>query len=198
MQLLVRECAGAAPTGTTFPAMAFDPVESTIYVFGGTSDANQPTDHLFRIRLAAEPIRWEKIDATPRPSPRNGVGMVFDVAKRRLIAFAGDGGSGNSFQPLGDLWQFDVKSATWSPLQTAGPAPNARWHPSMVVDNVSHRAYLFGGAGKGQLDEELYELDLLKDAWRILPCAGSCPPSSQGGSLTFDEKNRVLVLAGGL
>ena len=69
----------------------------------------------------------------------------------------------------------------------------------MAVDQDAKKAYLFGGAGrKVPFDDRLYELDLATDVWHAVETTGDLPPSLQGASMTFDTKNHVIVLAGGL
>jgi N-acetylneuraminic acid mutarotase len=68
----------------------------------------------------------------------------------------------------------------------------------MAVAQDSRKAYLIGGAGDGAFDPALYELDLQTDIWRRLATTGAAPPSFQGATLTFDQADHVLLLAGGL
>src|SRR6185437_7302641 len=198
VQLRMFKCIGAGPA-STFPSAAIDFSQSTMYVFGGWSELG-PTNDLYRIALGAPMPHWEKIGPQgPLPSPRNGAPMVFDRVKRRLIVCGGDGGTNKDFRPLADRWQFDLATSLWKVLPDSGEAPPARWNGSMTVDPISQKAYLYGGAGLTMpVDDGLYELDLRSDTWRRLATTGSAPPALQGATLTFDDSQRVLLLAGGL
>ena len=196
--LKVFKCVGVGPEGFEFCSAEYVPARKTFYVFGGWGD-HGPTNELYRLDLTRRPWTWEKIDAKgTRPSGRNGAPLVFDAPRHRLIVCGRDGGTGKSFRPLADCWQFDIESNTWAPLPAVGVAPTARWHAAMALDPSRGKAYLFGGAGNGGFDATLYELDLPTDAWRPVRTTGSPPPSLQGATFTFDSANGVLLLAGGL
>ena len=197
-------CAGNGPESATFSSSAWDAGNRTLLVFGGwTTTPDAPTADLWSLRSnAVEPV-WSLLrgrEATG-PRPRNGAAAAYDAAKHRLVVFGGDGGpTSSSFTPLGDCWQFDTTMGQWAPIPPAGDVPSARWHASMVADNAAGKAYLIGGAGRssGPDDDTLYEFDLRVDRWRRVAVTGSRPPSLQGATMTFDDANGVIVLAGGL
>ena len=128
--------------------------------------------------------------------------MFTDPHADALFLFGGDGGlePAGLFSPLDDLWRFDLRKQQWQVLQPTGSSPPARWHAMTAFDAQERRAYLFGGAGLGEhtFDRKLYAFDVEAMRWEVVRTEGPAPPSVQGGTLTFDSANRVLVMLGGL
>ena len=194
---------GDGPTGQCVPSMIVDAKRDALYVFGGWgAGAGQPSDEMYRLELAIEPLVWQRIQrGSAWPNGRNGAGLVYDSVQDCLLLFAGDAGRGErSFTPLDDLWRFDLSDQRWGQIEARGDLPPARWHVMMTIDEESRTAYAFGGAGHGVqgLDRHLYALDLDSYIWHRLDTKGDVPPSLQGGTLTFDKEHQVLLLCGGL
>lgn len=201
LQIESRRCIGIPPQGALYPSMAIDLKRSDLYVFGGwPASGTAPTDELYRVGLTAADRYWANVpQAGPSPTPRNGASLIYDAGADGLVLFGGDGGA-PGFQRLGDLWRFDLKTKLWKQVTPSGALPTARWHSMMAVDNGSHHAFMFGGAGLGadRFDRALYDLDLSSDHWTRLPPGGVWPPSLQGSTMTYDSAHDLLVLTGGL
>ncbi len=195
------------PPGPLFmPCCAIDSKRDTLYLFGGwRMGATSPEDGMWKVSLGASSPAWVRIDRKRSwPPARNGATMVYSESADSLVLFGGDGGPGRfGFTPLGDLWRFDVAGAEWSRVKPAGSPPPARWNQMMAIAEDGKRCYLFGGAGVGTgenevFDRNIYELDLETWSWTRLKIEGTRPPSLQGATFTYDRKNEALLLAGGL
>src|SRR5262249_25588480 len=142
--------------------------------------------------------------AKPRPKGRNGAALILDAKRNRLLLHGGDGGpnSENGFTPLDDLWEFSLSKHSWRRLQTAGVAPEPRWNHARAIDDRVGGAYLFGGAGyvgeRIVRDNVIFNLNLDDLKGGRLECKGSAPTPVEGTSLTFDEQQGALLVAGGL
>lgn len=195
-----------SPRFTSAPAMAYVESENALYLFGGWApDAREPSSELWRLRLGDdETLKWEKLNTTGHPRGRNGLVMVFDTPRNRLIVHGGDGGEDPQFgfTPLADLWAFDLTAGKWKMLEPTGDIPPARWNHSGAVDTRAQKLFLYGGAGLGEQigkqDESLYSLDLRTLKCTRLQTTGVRPPPMEGTTLTFDSAHHALLLAGGL
>ncbi|KAJ9452080.1 RING finger protein B [Diplonema papillatum] len=118
--------------------------EHKMYVFGGVGsndDANCWLNDTWCLDL--ETYRWEQIvpkDAD-RPSPSGRKGHTAVVCRDSMFVFGG-GVDDKSF--YNDLWEFDLKTHTWTERSLAGHCPVGRmYHVAVAVPG--DRMVIFGG-----------------------------------------------------
>jgi hypothetical protein len=198
------DVSGLRPQVTTKPALAYDPKRDALFLFGGwVRQAKGPAGSLWTLSLGTEPLAWELL-AESGPPPRNGCVMVLDSKHDRLLVHGGDGGPDpkRGFTPLDDLWSYDLSAGRWTQLTPTGDVPAPRWNHSGTIDSASAKLFIFGGAGytaSGLVAEnDVYELDLQKTAWRRLPHDSAVPTPVEGATLTYDPVAKSLLLVGGL
>jgi len=87
---------------------------------------------------AEECYNWvEKLAADP--IPREGVEMVFDAARNRLLLFGG----AQAFKgEMNDTWAWD--GSNWTRIEAGGPPPRASY--GLAYDSRRDRVVLFGGS----------------------------------------------------
>ena len=103
--------------------------------------------------------RWRHVRAAG-PAPRRNYAIAYDSRRERVALIGGLAPSPR--RPLADHWTWD--GTAWTELPTTGTAPAARSHATLVNDARSGRLLLFGGAGAGGLQRELWIFD--RDGWR--------------------------------
>ncbi len=119
---------------------------------------------------------------------RNGRAVVWDSARKKLLAFGGRNGT----PMFSDTWEFDGQQWTQRfPAQSPPPLSFA----TLAFDSFRRRAVLFGGqlpdAGRSS---ETWEWDGV--TWLARP-VGTSPPRRQSSGMAYDVVHRKTVLFGG-
>ena len=177
---------GAAHTTVAY---AFSGSSSTLPAFINRPDGLQP--NLVRYKQG-----WKEV-AVAGSVPRARAHFPLAYAKRAhaLYLYGGytnDAVNGTGlFTPenyLGDLWTFDIASATWTQIvfdATHGPGPrdNAR----LIVDERQDRLWLFGGSTfDGTTFSDLWFFDLHTHGWtRVDPAMTGPFPAPRVGQFSF-------------
>jgi hypothetical protein len=139
------------------------------------------------------------------PSPRaNHAGVV---AGDRFVLFGGNESEDPLvFQPLGDVWAFDLESEDWEELEPLGDeAPVARLYHAMAASPDGRTVYVYGGGGanafQGPFYGDLWALDLDTMEWDELDGgggdAGERPDHRIWASLLADPDGARLWLWAG-
>ncbi|MCA9254690.1 MAG: hypothetical protein KDA33_03590 [Phycisphaerales bacterium] len=200
---------GAASRGLGHPGLTYVASEDALYLFGGWPSGDPaPLGELWRLDLSQAPLQWAQLPMSAEwPPARNGMILVADEPRGRLLLHGGDGGPHPQygFTPLDDLWAFDLKGQSWSRVAARGDAPAARWNHSAAIDAAGGRLFVYGGAGyvlnpapKQVADTNVYTLDLASNTWSKSPDMDRSPRPVEGTSLTYDAEATALVLVGGL
>ncbi|UCE10638.1 MAG: hypothetical protein JSW61_01540, partial [Candidatus Thorarchaeota archaeon] len=113
-------------------AMAYDPVENVIVLFGGvSSSAMIPLDDVWI--FDCETREWTELYPSVVPLARYGHVMTYDMSMNRTVmAFGNNLDVG--FQ--NDTWTYDVSTNTWSEIEYIGTPGHLKW-PSMVYDSIN-------------------------------------------------------------
>lgn len=206
----VAEVKGAGPQGGGHPGLVYVASEDALYLFGGWPDGGRaPLAELWRLDLSKdEPYAWTSIPQHGDwPPARNGMVLVADDARGRLLLHGGDGGPHPQYgyTPLDDLWAFDLEKGGWAKLDATGSAPEPRWNHAGAIDSASGKLYVFGGGGyvlkpepRLVADTDVFVLDLVSHAWTKLPAQDRSPRPVQGTCFALDTEANALVLVGGL
>jgi len=185
------------PSERTAAAMAADPRNGKLYLFGGLGRAEYTGD-----TYCYDPAtnRWTELHPATSPSPRYVSSMVWDDASNRILLFGGRDPQRED-PCLNDLWSFDPASREWTELHPSGALPATRSAAGMAWDSLRKQAVLFGGVhwidqnGYSALsDTWVYDPGL--NRWSLLACA-SKPPTEVGLGMAYDSlRDQVLIYGG--
>lgn len=134
----------SAPKPRYFSAMTYDPVSSSIMLFGGQDNTRAFNDTW---TYSVSSNSWIQGGTTTVPSDRHGHSMTFDPKMNMVVLYGGC----DAIAPTtcnSETWTYDSSERTWAPLSTYG-APTATWGHSMVYDTIGRKLLLFGGNGPG-------------------------------------------------
>tara|TARA_Y100000310_G_scaffold214301_1_gene215231 strand:- start:7 stop:1485 length:1479 start_codon:yes stop_codon:yes gene_type:complete len=187
--------AGSLPNARVYHSAIFDSVNNRMLVFGGQTGPVSFLNDLWSLSLDVGSETWTQL--TPvggPPSQRARAGMIYDSANHRIILFGGSGAAAH----IGDLWELNLTTLTWSLLVAAGSVPSARYSFAMVYDSVNSRAIVFGGTDVGGDLQDLYSLDLSagSEAWSTLSVSGA-PGARREMSYCFDSNQSAMLIFGG-
>ena len=138
------------------------------------------------LTFAAAPVQGA------RPSARIDSPLAYDTTSRRVFLFGGQDDTGNR----NDLWTYSIDSQTWSPANSQGAAPPARFGHTMVFDSAARRLIVFGGQAAGFFSDT-WAYDIAKGLWTQLSRSGEGPTNSYGHSAIYEAaRNRMIISHG--
>jgi hypothetical protein len=119
--------------------------------------------------------------------------MAYDSARGKVVMFGGvDVGS------LGDTWEWDGTSGTWTQHEGVGGGPEAREGHTMAYDSARGRVVLFGGHGMfANYLDDTWEWDGASASWTERTPTTSNPSARQDCGMAYESNRRGVVLFGG-
>lgn len=175
--------------------------KTTAYAFSGSSSTlpafvNRP-DGLQK-NLVRYKKGWKIVAASPVPRARSHHPLAYSKQLHALFIYGGytnDAVNGTGlFTPenyLGDLWQFDIDSATWAQLVfDEDNGPGHRDNAKLIIDEHQDRIWLFGG-GKfdGTTLADVWYFDLHAGVWTRVDTEMTGPsPAPRFGQFYFSRE----------
>ncbi|WP_430965877.1 Kelch repeat-containing protein [Spongiimicrobium sp. 2-473A-2-J] len=185
-----------APQPRTFAAMAYDPQENRILLFGGSKvlfGKEASSKNLYNDTWQFKDGSWQKIPTENAPTVRAEASMVYDVERQRMVLFGGYTIQEGNYIKLGDTWEFYEDN--WHLASENGPS--ARHGVVMAYDPEIKSVTLFGGSTVdkqyGPLKGETW---IWKgDSWDKL--AVEQPPGMFNACMAYDTDQKRLLRFGG-
>lgn len=186
---------GGLPPGVPV-AGAFDPSSERVLYFFSNWDGSRFTDLTTWAITLGDTASWEPIETLGGPSFRGGSSVIFDTRCDRVIMF---GGRSEGSQDLDEVWTLSTRDRRWQRLDPTGPRPSARSAHAAVYDPHRDRMLVFGGAARGGLFADLWELSLgHHPRWSRLEPDGDGPSARYAHAAIYDAAGRRLLIHGGI
>lgn len=96
-----RESPARLPVGLTDFGAAYDSDRGRIVAFGGAG--RKITVCVFGETFECDGLCWARARCSSHPSPRQSPAMAYDVRRKKIVLFGGEGASGR----LDDTWEYD-------------------------------------------------------------------------------------------
>jgi len=178
------------PSGRRSHAMAYDPVNEKVVLFGGGGTSGLLDDTWVYDYTTNT---WtNKTTSADKPPAGGYSGMVYDSASNTIVLFRGDG----STQRFDDTWLYDVATYTWTE-RSKGVKPDKRYSYSMAYDSVNNKVVLFGGdKGNDNRADDTWIYDVSSDTW-TQKNPSTKPSAREGHAMVYDSANNKIILFGG-
>lgn len=171
-------------TGRPHGPLVFDSVRNRLVVLGANGTST----------LGAGGWSAPVGDPLP-PGTRTEASIAYDSHRGRAVLFGGRDASNNL---LGDTWEWDGATNTWTQITPPGYTPRARWGHALAYDAARRKTVLYGGYA-GNLDQ-----DAMRDTWtwdgvswtRVGTQAEAHPEPRFGHHMAFDAHRGRVVLYG--
>ncbi|KAF9572139.1 Negative regulator of mitotic exit [Mortierella alpina] len=165
-------------------------VGTTMYIFGGQVDNYYLGDiAAFDMKTITQNPRWEIIEPqTESPPARSGhCAAVYDG---KIYIFGG----ADADYFYNDIWCFDTRALTWTPIPASGYLPTGRHgHSCTLVDGV---LYIFGGnSPDGSELNDAYAFRIHERRWYLFQNVGPAP-SPRSGHTMCTVKDKIFILGG--
>ncbi len=186
---------GPAPSPRFGQAVAVDPANRALYLFGGQADAATFFNDAWRFDL--DDLTWAELPTgDTRPAPRYGTSAVLADDGRVLISH------GFTFEGrFDDTWALDPAGGVWTDLSPAQEArPLKRCLHEAVWDSAERRMLLYGGcsSGFGPCPQgDLWAFDPTTRTWTELTPAAR-PAARSNPALVRDDGSGAIWLIDGL
>lgn len=138
---------------------------------------------------------WTAPSGDPFPvRDLSAVAIAFDADRGKAILFGGRSAVDPRAQ-LGDTWEWDSATSTWTEIVAPGIKPRARFGHAVAYDAARKRVVLFGGYA---------DSDPMTDTWtwdgaswsRVGTSATAHPAARSGHGMAFDAQRGRVVLYG--
>jgi hypothetical protein len=196
-------------TGTPWPTPRYahraiwDAVRDRMLVFGGYDVPSGYLNEVWEYRPRPTPT-WSLLTTTGiPPAGRFAGGLLFDVARDRLLVFGGYSLIAGVPTGWSDLWALPLSGPNtlqWQALSPSGTPPSPRWGFSMLMDAPHDRAVVWGGASANyDMYQDGFSLDLSgpTPAWSTLPALGDVPSGRTIHTSVVEPVGDRLIVFGG-
>lgn len=183
--------ASQAATPASGGAMAYDPEDHGVILFGGSEVIHQPDGTNLGQAVAGTWLwdgkAWKSLDVQGPPA-RSAEMAAYDSARHQVVLF---GGAGRA-SLLQDTWTWDGSSWT---EQHPAHVPNPRMRAAMAFDERRGVVVMFGGEGDGTTT---YNATWTWDGtdWTLQNPAAT-PPGRHFATMAYDAARDDIVLFGG-
>ncbi|KAF9901125.1 Negative regulator of mitotic exit [Linnemannia zychae] len=165
-------------------------VGSTMYIFGGQVDNYYLGDIVaMDMKTITQNPRWEVIEPqTESPPARSGHSA--SVYEGKIYIFGG----ADADYFYNDIWCFDTRALTWTPIPASGYLPTGRHgHSSAIVEGV---LYVFGGSSPDGSDlNDAYAFRIQERRWYLFQNVGPAP-SPRSGHTLCTVKDKIFIIGG--
>ncbi|KAF9198303.1 Negative regulator of mitotic exit [Haplosporangium sp. Z 27] len=165
-------------------------VGTTMYIFGGQVDNYYLGDIIsFDMKTITQNPRWEIIEPQSESPPARS-GHCAAVYEGRIYIFGG----ADADYFYNDIWCFDTRLNTWTPIPASGYLPSGRHgHACTIVDGVF---YVFGGnSPDGTAMNDAYAFRINERRWYLFQSVGSAATPRVGHSMVT-IKDKIYIVGG--
>lgn len=181
-----------APPARTGGALAYDPADQSLVLFGGclTASCYPALSDTWMFANGS----WSLLPTSVGPSPRAFAAMTWDATDQALVLFGGEQGTtSGSFAYYGDTWLLSNNRWTNVTGNLTGPSPAPRADAGFAGTSVSP-ATLFGGLGTIDYSDTWTYQNL---TWSNVTAAAGPGPSARRSVGFAGNVSGVDVLFGG-
>jgi hypothetical protein len=187
-----------APSPRFGAAMAYDAKDRYVVLYGG--DTICPTHpppacfHNDTWKFAGGV--WTNITPSSSPPPRLDAGMTYDIHDKCIVLFGGELGISKApyYHEYSDTWEF--VRGFWTNV-TPPSGPSGRRAMGMTYDGKDGYIVLFGGEGGTSTSVKGDTWKFAAGIWTNISSTGAPSPRASWGFLTYDARDRGVVLFGG-
>jgi hypothetical protein len=203
-----RTLSGTKPEARSGAAMVYDSARGKLVLFGGRTGTGLNLQDTWE--WDGKTGSWSAIDIVKNlPPARAQHAMVFEKSTGKVLLFGGGRSSSDSDDAplgialsLGDTWQYDATTQTWTESQPA-TAPAARHDLGMIWDSARDKAVLFGGLSVAKVGDpalgkqDVWDWDPTLGTWTERTSAGDKPSARHAHGMAFDGNRKMAVMFGG-
>jgi len=164
--------------------------QDKLFIFGGAAyNSNFQTNEIF---YQLDLVNWNWSRLTPlgsSPGVRDSHSCV--AYQDKLYVFGGSVGS----ESQNDLWEFDIPSSLWKPIEGKGDVPTPREGHSACIFNEKYMV-VYGGWDGNQIFNDCYLFDIPQKVWIKVQNKLEAQPITREGHSYAMIKNSIYFFGG--
>ncbi len=176
--------AGDEPPKRRWAAMAYDPNNQGIIMYGGLHDVGTFIHDMWLWNGTWSEIELESLN----PGQRRHHQMVFDPTRNNVILFGGYSYENNEY--MNDTWLWD--GVNWTEVTPGNPNPEPRYGHCMAYDPRFEQIVLFGGQDRDHSYTDTWAWD--GASWLDVTPEANSPDYDGYHGLSYDEKLETILL----
>lgn len=183
------------PPGRLSQAAVYDAAHNRMVLYGGFAAGYVEFQDLWAYEFDSS--RWVELPQTSfKPGDRGWASAIYNPLDTTIVLFGGQDLDGNFFN---DIWILDLNQLIWQQIPPASGWPDTRINASLVLDEQTNRAWMFGGFHRpGDFNfQELWSLDLSTFQWTQHPLGSPAPSARDAAPAFFEPVSRSMVIFGG-
>lgn len=156
------------PVARSASAMAYDPENDTVILFGGCYYDMDIYCYNDTWELNPDTLRWTRLyPGGAFLGIRGWHGMVYDEVREKILLYGGyDDDAGTYYS---QLYEYDRRLNTWVSVTTNGATPTTSRAFGMAYDTIRDRIVIWGGTDtSGNQTNKMYEFDGKNSRWTDL------------------------------
>ena len=182
---LTKAVGSNVPTARYLGAMAYDPADHYVLLFGGYGGSLDSDTWSYANGV------WTQLNPTGSPEGRYTGSLVWDAADNYMLMFGGY--DLTAAQVLNSTWSY--LNGTWTNVTpSVGPAP--RWRQAMTYDPTDGYVVMFGGTNLAASTIYSDTWSWKAGVWTKLSPTGS-PPGRYRAQMVWDAADGYAVEFGG-
>jgi MYXO-CTERM domain-containing protein len=200
-----RTGTGTMPDARSGAALAYDSDRKKFVLFGGLDETGYHLEDTWEWDPGTG-VWTPVMNAGPHPSARFRHSMVYQQSSKKVLLFGGgyyDEEGQQVALSLGETWEWDPATKSWTLYPESGTAPSARHDVGLVWDTVRAKVVLFAGFQKDMIDvdgipkQDVWEWDPVSHAWAERTVVGTKPSVRYGHATAFAGTTGRLYVFGG-
>ena len=170
--------------------LAYDSESDRVIMFGGVEMTDfQLIDETWAYDINTD--TWTNMNPATHPNRRNYHGMTYDSKADRVVVWGGDVGGGQD----PSVWTYDYNTNTWEELSAENTNPPTHYYyMSFVYDESMDKIVMYGGAGGG--NDETWVYDLNTNMWEQMIPATNPGALSRHGMVYATNINSFILFGG--
>lgn len=189
---------GKPPSGRARPAMAYDPENQRMIVFGGNDSTGDQRGDFWALDLTPGSERWESLKTTGgNPAGRTLATATYCPTRHSMLFYGGAGGPVGGYY---EVWELNLSTLKVTLIPATDSGPGVRCGCGSFFDSDSDRLIIVGGV-KNDFYNDVWALSLdpshAVQHWTQLPIAGPLPHERSGFAFGWIESERRLYVFAG-
>lgn len=173
-----------SPSARSYAAMAYDPADSEVVLFGGMSPSGTALGDTWTFQNG----NWTQLSPATSPAARYGAMMAYDTSASYLVLYGGTDGS----TYYSDTWTFH--GGSWSQDTGSPQSPPQRAFGGFAWDNTTDYLMLFGGTNGNAALNDVWTF--VSGTWTQLHPT-TVPPASWGMVMVnYEPRNQIWLFGG--